>query len=186
MDHAAVACQAPPVSAIPVVLRLLSREDVQELASWGADERFCAHADWSVDLSEEWATRWWQDQVSSAPADLIRLAAVSEQRVVGYVDLHGDDPVERELGFVIGPSAHWGQGFGFAAAQAGLEYGFTVLGLQRIWAEALEANVASIRVLQRLGMDSTGPRESALFLGQPSRYRGFQLLRAQWTARHTD
>lgn len=186
MDHAAVACQAPPVLAIPVVLRPLSREDVQELASWAADQRFCAHADWSVNLSEERATRWWQDQVTSAPKDLIRLAAVSEQRVVGYVDLHGDDPAERELGFVIGPSARWGQGLGFAAAQAGLEYGFSVLGLHRIWAEALEANVASIRVLQRLGMDSIGPRESAPFLGQPSRYRGFQLLHSQWMARHIE
>jgi RimJ/RimL family protein N-acetyltransferase len=62
-----------------------------------------------------------------------------------------------------------------AAATAGLKYGFQELGLKKIWAEAMDANRASIRILQRLGMTETGWGDVATHLGQPSRYRQFAI-----------
>jgi ribosomal-protein-alanine N-acetyltransferase len=48
--------------------------------------------------------------------------------------------------------AHWGQGLATEAAQAVLRYGIEELQLARIWGGADAPNVASIRVLQKLGM----------------------------------
>ncbi len=62
-----------------------------------------------------------------------------------------------------------------AAASAGLRYGSNELGLKEIWAQALEANRASIRILQKMGMTETGWCDVDTHLGQPSRYRQFAI-----------
>src|SRR5690606_3130336 len=46
----------------------------------------------------------------------------------------------------------WGQALATEAARAVLRYGFEVLGLPRIWARTDPPNVASRRVIERLGM----------------------------------
>lgn len=47
---------------------------------------------------------------------------------------------------------HWNKGFATEAAKACVEYGFEKLGLKRIVGRAMEANAASIRVLQKAGL----------------------------------
>ncbi|MCO1338786.1 hypothetical protein BJH93_07775 [Kocuria polaris] len=69
------------------------------------------------------------------------------------------------------------------AASAGRVYGFETLGLRRIWAEAVEANIGSVRILQGLGMRHTGPGDEETFLGAPSTYARFDLSRDDWAGR---
>ncbi|MDX6283038.1 MAG: hypothetical protein QOH03_4109, partial [Kribbellaceae bacterium] len=95
--------------------------------------------------------------------------------LVGYVDLAGGEVGWRELGYVVGPSARWGRGLGGVVARLGVEYGFGVLGLAEIRAEALDANVASVRILRSLGMTEVGRGEDDSFLGEPSFYRRFRI-----------
>lgn len=47
---------------------------------------------------------------------------------------------------------HWGKGYATESARASLKYGFEKLGLKRIEGRAAIANPASIRVLQKIGM----------------------------------
>lgn len=47
---------------------------------------------------------------------------------------------------------HWGKGYATEAARASLAHGFSVYGLDRIVARAMKDNLASHRVLQKLGM----------------------------------
>jgi [ribosomal protein S5]-alanine N-acetyltransferase len=63
--------------------------------------------------------------------------------------------VEGELGYWIG-KPYWGGGRATAAAHATLAYGFETLGLSTIRAVCLEMNVASLRVLAKLGFVQTG------------------------------
>jgi RimJ/RimL family protein N-acetyltransferase len=164
----------------PVTLRPLQLRDVDVMASWAHDRSFCAEADWSVDLSFAEHQRFHRALVMSPPRGLTRLAAVQSGALIGYVDLHGEEPHRRELGFVIGERDRWGQGYGLAAARAGLAYGFEVLGLHQIWAEALDANQRSVRVLQRLGMVETGAGDDDMFLGAPTYYRQFVIGAREW------
>ena len=50
----------------------------------------------------------------------------------------------------------WGKGYATEAAFATLEYGFTHLNLHTIIARALPANLASIRVMEKCGMEYVG------------------------------
>ena len=163
-----------------VSLRPLTRDDAVTIASWGADDAFCRAAGWTVGLTREELESFQRRLISQPPHDLLRFGVRHLDDLVGYVDLHGDEPDRRELGFVIGPRSAWGQGLGTHAARAGLVHGFTVMGLREIWAEALEANVASMAILRRVGMRETGPGGGALYQGIPSTYRQFSITR-RWS-----
>lgn len=58
---------------------------------------------------------------------------------------------EIEIGYWLA-HAYWGQGLATEAAQAVMTYGFEELGLPRIVAVAHPENLASLRVLEKLGM----------------------------------
>src|SRR5690625_1749946 len=73
-----------------------------------------------------------------------------------------------------------------SAAAAGLAYGFEELGLSSIWAEALEANVASVRILQRLGMVDIGRGAEEPFAGVPSVYHQYRVTHSEWKRRGTE
>lgn len=62
---------------------------------------------------------------------------------------------EAELGYWIG-RPYWGRGRATAAAAATLAIAFETLGLCAVQAVCLEANPASLRVLEKLGFTETG------------------------------
>lgn len=71
---------------------------------------------------------------------------------VGTIGLTMTSKAERiaELGFVIG-RAYWNKGIGTAAAHLVTGYAFSTLGLAEIQAEVLQRNLASRRLLEKVG-----------------------------------
>lgn len=63
-----------------------------------------------------------------------------------------------ELGYWIGVP-YWGKGYCTEAGEALLEYGFTELDLNRIHASYFSRNLASGRVMEKLGMTYEGTRK---------------------------
>lgn len=68
-----------------------------------------------------------------------------------------EDP-EIEVGWHLA-KRYWGMGFGTEMGRAGIEHGFGTVGLERIYAVAYPENVASVRIMQKLGMRSMGETE---------------------------
>lgn len=169
-----------------VILRPLDVRDADVMARWAADSEFCRAAGWTAGLPHAEYRRFHQGLIQSPPVDLIRLGAIHNGVLVGYVDLHGGEPHRRELGFVIGERSRWGRGLGRLAGAAGLGYGFGQLGLQEIWAEAFDANQRSIRILQRLGLVETGSGDEGVFLDQPTYYRRFAITAMDWTTKNDE
>jgi RimJ/RimL family protein N-acetyltransferase len=79
-----------------------------------------------------------------------------------------------EIGYRYVPAA-WGQGIASEAAAAVLEHGFRALGLDPIVAVTHPDNLASQRVLQKIGLRPSG---EAYHYGQWLRF--FRLTRAQY------
>lgn len=160
-----------------VVLRPLVVDDAPFLAALQTDPVFAAHAGWPHVSAIAEGEGWWRESIEVPDPLLLRLLATTAGGPVGYVDLHGEDPHERELGYAIGPSSLWGRGLATHAALAGIEWGFERLHLDRIWAEAVAANTASVRVLEKSGMHPLGPGADESFLGKPSHYERFEIRR---------
>ena len=178
----------PPVGRRHVVsLRQLSVADAPVLASWAADDEFCEAAEWSRGLTvDQHETRWRSRLSDGFGPGLLRLGAELDGGLVGYVDLHGTDEHRRELGYLVGGRERWGRGLGAAVARAGLEHAFLALGLAEVWAEAVGANPASVRILQGLGMIETGRGEDHVYRGIPSHYRRFAITADRWRTLHHD
>ncbi|MBZ9979306.1 GNAT family N-acetyltransferase [Mesorhizobium sp. BR-1-1-10] len=85
------------------------------------------------------AIKWSIDQTGVADA-------------IGTITLSfgADDARSAALGFVLG-RAHWGQGLGSEAAREVVRYAFESLALEQVTAEAAARNVASLRILAKLG-----------------------------------
>ena len=77
-------------------------------------------------------------------------------KLLGAVDLTVRRSHSRaELGYWIG-KPYWGNGYCTEAARAVIEYGFTVLGFNRIFALYMTRNPSSGRVMEKLGMKFEG------------------------------
>ena len=120
----------------------------------------------------EWESRGWA-----------QWAAVSKEdgALIGFIGLSPPDFLPEvmptvEVGFRLDPD-YWGRGLATEGGRAALEFGFRVLGLDEIVSIYEPLNVASGRVMERLGMcpdrDTKHPT-----LGVPLRV--FKIRRDQW------
>jgi RimJ/RimL family protein N-acetyltransferase len=62
---------------------------------------------------------------------------------------------QASIGYEIAPR-YWGKGYATEAARAMVAFGFGELRLHRIWARCVADNVASYRVLEKVGMRREG------------------------------
>jgi len=76
----------------------------------------------------------------------------SDGTYLGWCGLKRHEDQSVDLGFRL-LQAHWNQGYATEAAAACLRYGFAELGLVEIIGRAALDNLASIRVLEKIGME---------------------------------
>ena len=72
---------------------------------------------------------------------------------IGWCGLkHQPELGETDIGFRFF-RRYWGQGYATESARACLDYGFNTLGLKRVVGRAMKDNKASIRVLEKIGLE---------------------------------
>jgi RimJ/RimL family protein N-acetyltransferase len=102
--------------------------------------------------------------------------------LIGCVTLHKLDEQSRrcEIGYALARS-HWGQGYATEAVYAALQYGFDVLGLNRVEADIDPRNAASARTLERLGFRKEGfMPERWIVHGEAADTAFYGLLKRYW------
>ncbi|HUG15709.1 MAG TPA: GNAT family N-acetyltransferase [Thermomicrobiales bacterium] len=90
-------------------------------------------------------------------------------RFIGNCGIRINNPelCEANIGYEINPAC-WSQGLATEAATAILDFGFDELQMRRVWAECVADNIASARVLSKLGMR------------QEARFVDHQWFRGRW------
>lgn len=143
--------------------RLLLRE--MEPADWSGVLRYCGDPEvarfqpW--DPADEAGHRAYFEAVLAdrqhAPRRAYRLAIehCRDRLMIGTYELIIQPPWEAEVGYFLERAA-WGYGYATEAAQAVVDAAFTELGLHRVWATCAPENVASARVLEKIGMRREG------------------------------
>jgi len=118
------------------------------------------------------------------PRKYFQLAVVlkSDGQLIGNCGLRINDPALREadIGYELA-SRHWGNGYATEAAGEILRFGFTDLGMHRIWAETIAENTGSTRVLEKLGMRlEAHEREKEWIKGRWRDRLTFAILDHEW------
>lgn len=101
---------------------------------------------------------------------------------LGWCHLTGWNPDYRSagMGYVLARAA-WGQGYATEAARAVLDWAFGTLDLNRVQAETDTRNLASARVLEKLGFQREGTlRQDCIVDGDVSDSWVYGLLRREW------
>lgn len=155
--------------------RLVLRDFVE--ADWKAVHEYASDAEVVRDMiwgpNTEAQTREFigiaLEQQRRRPREQYGLAIQFEERLVGACRLEVQDAAKKEadLGYVLN-RAWWKRGIATEAARGLLKFGFEELKLHRIWATCAPENAASIRVLEKIGMQREG------------RMREHQLIKGRW------
>ena len=159
-----------PRPAGDLTLVLPTPELLDQVLTW-RNRRQVTHWLLRTTVEPERFVRAWLDSVAD-PRDHAALALLGDRVVgtgslevrdgMGQLDAGGQlDGVEGLLGYLVDP-AYAGRGFATAIARALLDLAFGELGLLRVTAGCFAGNVASWRVMEKLGMrrEQHGVRDS--------------------------
>ncbi|WP_237287817.1 GNAT family N-acetyltransferase [Streptomyces malaysiensis] len=167
-----------------VTLRKLALNDWQAVHSWASLEEACRYQPWGPN-TEDQTRAFVQTAVeawSQAHQQRFVYIARFEDELVGMGELHIRSRRHRrgEIAYIVHPRA-WGRGVGTAIGQELLSRGFGELGLHRIYATCDPRNLASSRLLGKLGMTYEGRhRHTALIRDGWRDSEMFSILEAEW------
>jgi RimJ/RimL family protein N-acetyltransferase len=167
-------------------LRPVAADDADALYSLHSDARVLRYWD-----SPPWADRARAERFVRASRQMaddgtgVRLAVdrASDSTFIGWCSLGRWNPDYRSaaLGYCYGEAA-WGHGYATEAARALLGWAFDTLDVNRVQAETDTRNLASARVLEKLGFVREGTlREDCVVDGDVSDSWVYGLLRREWT-----
>ena len=161
-------------------LRPFRDSDAADVYSYARDLRVGPIAGWPPHQSVE-ESREIIRIVFSAPG-VFAMELKETGTVIGSVGFVGNHPAgeftdcpDDEIGYALSP-AFWGRGLMPEAVDAVLEYGFTELGLQRIWCGHYAGNWRSKRVMEKCGFRYQFSRTEFVKLVGETRQSYFYLL----------
>ena len=167
-----------------VDLRPVAEADWRAVHGWASREEVCRYQAWGPNTEDQ--TRAFVAEAVAAADERPRTRFVHvltcDGLVVGSCELNLRGDRLGEIGYGLHPD-HWGRGLATAAARRLLEVSFTELGLHRVFATCDPRNVASGRVLRRLGMTHEGRLREALLIRDGWRDSDvYGILAHEWSA----
>jgi RimJ/RimL family protein N-acetyltransferase len=144
-----------PLRTSRLVLRDFVLDDLPVVHAYSTDEeviRFMAWGPRTLAESRAHLDRLLAAQTAS-PRVVYELAIARSDagEVIGACRLSATGEGEADLGYLLAREA-WGHGYATEACRSLLDFGFGPLRLSRVVATCAVKNVASVRVMQRLGM----------------------------------
>lgn len=134
-----------------LILRRFYKSDLQDLYEYLSDEEVVRFEPYKpMNRQEAESTLGWRISTE----EMIAVELKFNGKMIGNVYLGKGDFEARELGFVFNRQ-YWGQGYGQESCEAVMKQAFAA-GVHRIYAECDPDNVASWRLLERLGFVREG------------------------------
>ena len=173
-----------------MILRPLRLGDAADVFAYAADPEVARYVPWephrSLDDSRQFLEEILERSRRGRPdtwgiVDLAGSHVIGTIRLGEYSQAHG----RASVGYALG-RPHWNRGLTTEALRAVLRFGFTEIGLHRIYAYCHVDNVASERVMEKAGMTYEGMLRDVIRVkgGYESR-KLYAILRTEWTAQHS-
>jgi RimJ/RimL family protein N-acetyltransferase len=179
-----------PIDTSRLRLREYDLADWQAVHEYAADPLVVTYMWWGPN-SEADTQRFIRGAMANRDADPrtdfeFAVTLRPEGRLIGGGSLNARNRPEyatAEIGYCFA-SEVWGHGYGTEATAALCEFGFREAGLRRIFALIDPENIASIRLVERLGFRREGHlREDTLIRGEWRDSLVFALLAKEWRQR---
>jgi RimJ/RimL family protein N-acetyltransferase len=155
-----------------LILREFNYCDWSAVLAYQNDPAYCRYYEFSERGPEEVRqfVRMFVSHQEQVPRLKFQLAVVQAEtgRLIGTCGIRRRSPDDHkaDIGYELDPE-FWGRGYATEAARAIVRFGFDALSVHRIWSWCIADNVASARVLEKLGMRLEGRlREHEHFKGR--------------------
>lgn len=173
-----------------LVVRRFRRADVPTFAAYRSDPVVARYQSWDVPFSEEQAEQFvagLSDDHPDTPGSWFQFAVAESADgshvgdVAAYVD--ADDPRQARVGITLAADAQ-GRGYGTEALAGLLDYLLVDRGKHRATADCDARNVASAKLLERVGMRREGHHlQSAWWKGEWTDEYVYAVLADEWQTR---
>lgn len=143
-------------------IRSLAASDCEALRAWEGDEAIAGSlAGAKLQNLLESEGDW---DAMREHSDLFAICFKDDDRIVGMLGFTeiDRDTGQAEFGKMIGEPAARGKGLAGKATRTVIDYGFDVLGLNRIYLHTLDGNIKNIRLNQSLGFRFEGLLQQAV------------------------
>jgi RimJ/RimL family protein N-acetyltransferase len=171
-----------------IYLRPLDEGDLERCLGWINDPEILATLGRRSPMSRSMEREWLLGQYKEDRTFSLAIILKDGDRHIGNTGLHGITSVDRsaEFGILIGDKDVWGQGYGAEAAHLVLDYGFSQLGLHRIWLRVFSFNERARRLYEKVGFRLEGTlRESYFRNGEFHDTLIMSVLSTEWRKRPT-
>lgn len=177
----------PRIETERLTIRLVERPDLPSLLAINSNDtvtRFLPYESWKdMADAEAWHSRAEARHAAGEAGQFVIVLRASG-RVIGTCLLFRfeEASARAEVGYVLGQE-YWGAGYMLEAIKALVAFAFEQMHLRRLEAELDPRNVASAKLLERLGFVKEGLlRQRWAMKGEITDSSLYGLLRAEWQA----
>lgn len=171
-------------------IRYFELDDWQSLHRYTSDSyvmRFLPEKSFSPEQAQTFVKELIYQAQSDRLPEKQAVILKSSGTLIGHMVFHNWIGIHRtnEIGWVFDRRYH-GQGYATEAAASLLRYGFNTLNLHRVVATCNPQNVASYRVMEKIGMRCEGHFKQCIFNsnGQWEDEYFYAILKEEWLALH--
>lgn len=175
------------LSSKRIVLRRFQEEDAEAFAQYRSDPHVARYQGWQIPYSIDKARgliEALREATPGEPGSWFQFAVELQQtgQIIGDCALRCSrrEPRQAELGFTFA-KAHQRKGYASEAVQRLLQYAFTKLALNRVFAITHDENKAARRLLERAGFREEGHfLQSVRFEGEWAGELQYAQLQEEW------
>lgn len=146
-----------PIRTARLLLREFRATDEPDVHEYGSDLTVSKYVVWGPNTAKQTrdviASRIQKQGIWPRKEVDLAIELPNEKKVIGSISLviQSDDDREASFGYVVN-RLHWGRGYATEAGDALLSRAFQELRLHRVWATCDVRNIASWRVMEKVGM----------------------------------
>lgn len=152
-----------------VMLRDIEENDWEDVHQYASQSIVCKYQPWgpnTIKESQSFVKEAIKD-FNKSPRTRFVFAIIEKQneKMIGVVEFNIRDEINRngEIGYIIHPM-YWGQGFATEVAKLIVNFSFYELNMHRIYATCDPRNIASSKVLEKIGLTLEGRMRQDLLL----------------------
>lgn len=176
-----------PITTERLILRRFTYDDTQDILEF-VSHPSVARIVTEIEATEAGVKKYIQKKESYKLFEKdkcfdLAIERSEDSKVIGMLTLIRKNHMQGQIGWSLGVE-YRGLGYTTEAAKALIEYGFSILGLHRIYADTTNENTPSWRVMERLGMRKEASlREAELRDGKWLDYLIYGILASEWRDR---
>jgi ribosomal-protein-alanine N-acetyltransferase len=178
----------PTLETARLLLRKMNHDDAQDLFEYASDPEVAKYTTWSTHQSLQDSRDFLRSVMEQYEMQTVASWGIvhkGNSRFIGTCGFISWSPhhARGEVAYALSRK-YWGQGLMTEAVRTVIAFGFCTMQLNRVQAICEVENVASARVMEKVGMTFEGKLREYMFFKEHYRnLKMYSILRGEWDAR---